>query len=138
MFNFPTRIPDRDSHSPALLDLFLLTLVFFLQQLSLFWKNSNCVVSVSIDFLQTQKGTPLPIAQLVTILVWIGKVFVIILETFHGRVALNSVLLQLLMNFVSSRLELMCVSFIVSNLIHLSGLQLLVLLHRNNFFALKE
>ena len=95
-------------------------------------------MSVSIDFLQTQKGTPLPIVQLVTILVWIGKVFVIILETFHGRVALNSVLLQLLMNFVSSRLELMCVSFIVSNLIHLSGLQLLVLLHRNNFFALKE
>ena len=32
--NFPTPIPGRDSHSPTLLDLFLLTLVFFLQWLS--------------------------------------------------------------------------------------------------------
>ena len=31
MVNFPTRTPDCDSHSPALLDLFLLTLVFVLQ-----------------------------------------------------------------------------------------------------------
>ena len=30
MVNFPIRIPDCDSHSPALLDLFLLTLVFLL------------------------------------------------------------------------------------------------------------
>ena len=35
MVNFPTRIPGCDSHSPALLDLFLLTLVFVLQWLSL-------------------------------------------------------------------------------------------------------
>ena len=35
MVNFPTRIPDCDSHSPALLDFFLLTLVFVLQWLSL-------------------------------------------------------------------------------------------------------
>ena len=33
--NFPTRIQDCDSHSPGLLDFFLLTLVFVLQQLSL-------------------------------------------------------------------------------------------------------
>ena len=38
MVNFPTRIPDCDSHSPALLDLFLLTLVFVLQWLSLHWE----------------------------------------------------------------------------------------------------
>ena len=31
MVNFPTWIPDSDSHSPALLDLFILTLVFVLQ-----------------------------------------------------------------------------------------------------------
>ena len=31
MVNFPTRIPDCDSHGLALLDLFLLTLVFVLQ-----------------------------------------------------------------------------------------------------------
>ena len=35
MFNFPTHIPDCVSHSPALLDLFLLTLVLVLQWLSL-------------------------------------------------------------------------------------------------------
>ena len=35
MVNFPTCIPDCGSHSPALLDLFLLMLVFVLQWLSL-------------------------------------------------------------------------------------------------------
>ena len=35
MVNFPTRIPDCDSPSPALLDLFFLMLVFVLQCLSL-------------------------------------------------------------------------------------------------------
>ena len=39
MVNFPTRIPDGDSQSPALLDLFfLLMLVFVLQRLSLHWE----------------------------------------------------------------------------------------------------
>ena len=33
--DIPTQIPDCDSHSPALLDLFLLMLVFVLQWLSL-------------------------------------------------------------------------------------------------------
>ena len=37
MVNVPTRIPDCDSHSPSLLDLFLLTLVFVLPWLSLHW-----------------------------------------------------------------------------------------------------
>ena len=36
--NFPTQIPDCDAHSPALLDLFLLVLVFFLQWPSLHWE----------------------------------------------------------------------------------------------------
>ena len=38
MVNFPTRIPDCDSHSPALLDFFFLTLVFVLQRLSIHWE----------------------------------------------------------------------------------------------------
>ena len=67
-----------------------------------------------------------------TILVLIGMVFVIILEMFHGRLSLKSVLLLLLVNFVSEfRLELMYISVIVSimsSLTHLNGLQLLVLL----------
>ena len=36
--NFPTWIPDCDFHIPALLDLFLLMLVFVLQWLSLLWE----------------------------------------------------------------------------------------------------
>ena len=36
--NFPTQIPDCDSHSPSLLDFFLLMLVFVLQWLSLHWE----------------------------------------------------------------------------------------------------
>ena len=52
MVNFPTQIPDCDSHSPALLDLFISsdasicsTMVF--PQLE---NSDNVVVSVSIDF----------------------------------------------------------------------------------------
>ena len=37
MINFPTRTPDCDSHSSALLDFFHLTLAFVLQWLSLHW-----------------------------------------------------------------------------------------------------
>ena len=89
-----------------------------------------------------------------TILVLIGMVFVIIREMFHGRISLNSVVLLLLINFVSGlRLELMYISLIVSirsNLTHLHGLQQLVLLpqfieitffvctYRRNLLNLKE
>ena len=67
-----------------------------------------------------------------TILVLIGTVFMVICEMFYGTIPLNSVLLLLLVNFVSRfRLELMYISLIVSirsSLIHLHGFQLLVLL----------
>ena len=48
MVNFPTRIPDCDSHSPALLDFFHLTLA--LMAFSPFVKFWSFVVSVSTDF----------------------------------------------------------------------------------------
>ena len=82
-----------------------------------------------------------------TILVLIGSVFVIIREMFQGSVSLNSVLLLLLVNFVSGfRLELMYISLnrsIRPNLTHLHRFQLLVLLaaaitHRNHFFRLYQ
>ena len=38
MVNFHTWIPDRDSHNPALLDFFLVMLVFVLQWLFLHWE----------------------------------------------------------------------------------------------------
>ena len=57
MVSFPTWIPDRDTHSAALLDyFFLLTLVFLLQWLSLHREILTMfVVSVSIDFSSNSK-----------------------------------------------------------------------------------
>ena len=75
MVNFPTCIPDCDSHSPALLDLFLSSDARICSTMALAsLGNSDCVVfSVSIDF-----GMPRFTALLMTILVLIGMVFVII------------------------------------------------------------
>ena len=79
----------------------------------------------SLNFLQTQKGVPLFIAQIMTILIVTGTVFVIIWEMFHGRISLNSVLLLLVLNFAGgSRLEMMYILLIVnsrSSLVHLYG-----------------
>ena len=51
MVNFPTRIPDCDSHSPALLDLFLFSdASIFSAMVFPPLRNSDVVVSVSIDF----------------------------------------------------------------------------------------
>ena len=56
MVNFPTRIPDCDSHSLALLNLFLLTLVFVLQWLSPHWQILIMLLSqFPLTFQQTQK-----------------------------------------------------------------------------------
>ena len=81
---------------------------------------------------QIQNEISLIIAQLMTVLVLIGVVFVIIREMFHGRVSINFMLRLVVKNFVSrSRLELMYVSLIVIitwSLIHVHGFQLLVLL----------
>ena len=53
--------------------------------------------------------------NLKNIFVLIGTVFMIIWEMFHGMIPLNSVLLLLLVNFVSAfRLKLMYISLIVS------------------------
>ena len=121
MVNFPTRIPDCDSHSPALLDLFLSSDANICSTMGFNpLGNSDHVVSVSIDF-------PANAQQ-----VLIGMVFVIIWEMFHGRASLSLVLLLLLVNFVSGfRLEMMYISLIEnirSSLTHLHGFQLLVLL----------
>ena len=125
-------IQHKDSHSPALFDLFLSsdtstcsTMVF--PPLG----NSDHVV-VSLTFYQIHNRMPCFLAYLMTILVLIGIVFGIIWEIFCGRISLNLVLLLLLVNFVSwFGLELMYISLIEnikSSLIHLYGFQLLVLL----------
>ena len=129
MVNFHTQIPSCDSHSPVLLDLFLWQ--YHLTFLPL--ANSDHVdVSLPTDFLSNSKVISLFIAKLMNILVLIWMIFMIIWEIFYERISLNSVLLLLLMKLVNgSKLELMHTSLILSNrlsLIHLHGLQLLVLL----------
>ena len=109
--NFPTRIPDS-----ALLNLFLLTLVCLLQWLSLHLEIQIMLLSqFPWTFDHIHNGMPCFIALLMTILVLIGTVFVIICEMFLGRMSLNSVLLLLLVNFLSGfLLEFMCISLIES------------------------
>ena len=60
MFNFPIEIPDRDSRSPALLDLFLSSNPSICSTVAFSsLGNSNHVgVSVSIDFPSYSKGDP--------------------------------------------------------------------------------
>ena len=133
MVNFPTCMPDCDSHSPALLDLFLLMQVFVLQWLSLYWEILIILLSqFPLTFHHIHNRMPYFIALLMTILLLIGTVFMIIREMFHGRISLNSMLLLLPLNFVSGfSLEMMYISLIGSirsNLTHLHGFQLLGLL----------
>ena len=120
-------------------------LVFVSQWLSLHWEILIIFLSqFQLTSQQAQKRIFCFIAQLITFLVLIGIVFVKIFshEMFRGRISFNSVLLLLLMNFVSGfRLELMYISLIVSirsNFTHLHAFQVLVLLPQFieiNFFV---
>ena len=127
MVNFPTGISDCDCHSPALLDLFISSEanICFIVAFHPLGNSDHVVASVSFDF----PSVSLFIAQLMNILALIRTVFVIIWEMLHGSISLNSVLLLLVLNFVSSsRLELMSLNENVrSSLIHLLGFQQLVL-----------
>ena len=61
MFNFPTRIPDCESHSLALLDLFISSEYSFCSTMD-FPPSENLdhvIVSVSIDFPANSKGNTL-------------------------------------------------------------------------------
>ena len=61
MVNFPTRIPDCHSHSPALLDLFLSSdaSICFTRAFSPLRNSDHVVVSVSIDFpTNSQRDAP--------------------------------------------------------------------------------
>ena len=111
---------------------FLVMLVFVLQWLSLHWEILVMLSQFPLPFHHIHNGMPRFIALFITILVLIGMLFMIISKMFHERISLNSVLLLLLVNFVSGfRFELMYISLIKnirSSLTHLHGLQLLVLL----------
>ena len=134
MVDFPTRIPDCDSHSPALLDLFISSDASICSTMAFppLGNSDHVVVSVSIDFpTNSQQDAPFHrIAYDYSRADWDGLRDH--LKMFHGRISLNLVLLLLLVNFVSGfRLELMYIYHIEnirSSLIHLHGFQLLVLL----------
>ena len=80
MVNVPTQIPDCDPYSPALLDLFLFSAAMIvLQWPSLHWEILIMLLSqFPLTFQQIHNGILRFIAQLMTILVLIGTVFVII------------------------------------------------------------
>ena len=143
MVNFSIWIPDCDSHSLALWIYFLLLiLVFVIQQLFLHWEI--LIMSLSpfpLTFHRTQNVMPCFITYLMTILAMIRTVVVIISQTFNTKMSLNSILLLLLVNFVSVfRLELMYIS-ITKVLGQASSPWFSVacaaaILHRNKFFHL--
>ena len=79
MVNFPTRIPDCDSHSPALLDLFISSdaSICFTMAFPPLGNSDHVVVSISTDFPSYSPQGAL-FHCIMTILVLIGKIFVII------------------------------------------------------------
>ena len=79
MVDFPTRIPDCDSQSPALLDLFLSSDASICSAMAFppLGNSDHVVVSVSIDF-PTNSPQEAPFHCIAYILVLIGMVFVII------------------------------------------------------------
>ena len=101
---------------PFWISFFLLMLLFVIQWLYLQLGNSDHVnVSVSIYFPSNSQQDALFHHIAFTILILNGTVFLIIWEVFPERMSLNSLLLLLLLYYVSRfRLELMYLSLIVS------------------------
>ena len=138
MVNFPIRILDCNVNwSCSFKFLFIICSAMVFASLG---NPDHVVVSVSIDFFQTQKELPLFIADLMIILMLIEAIFMVIWEILHGRISLNLVLLPLLLNcLIRSRLELMPISLIIStksSLIHLcfpAACSAAAIAHRNNF-----
>ena len=86
-----TRIPDCNSRSPVLVDLFIFSdanICFTVVFLS-FGNSDHGVVSISIDCLSNSKGVPLFIVHSMTTLVQTGMIFVIIWQMSHERIRLN-------------------------------------------------
>ena len=139
MVNFLTRIPDCHSHSPALLDFFLLTHLFY-NGFPPIGKFSPFYCSVSIDFpSNSQRDAPFHrIAKGYSHADWDGLRDN--LRDIPCKKSLNSVLLLLLVNFVSGfRLELMYISKVIgqaSRISMVSAACAAVIVHRNHFFRL--
>ena len=124
--NFPTRIPDCDSHSPALLDFFLSSDTSICSTMAFppLGNSDHVVVSVSIDFpINSKQDTPFHhVAYDYSCADWDGL-------CDHLRDVPWENIFKL--GVSGFRLELMYISLIVnirSNLTHLHGFQQLVLL----------
>ena len=76
MVNFPTRIPDCDSHSPALLDTFVSSdaSICSIMAFPPLGNSDHTVVSVSIDFRSNSQQDSCFIALLMTVLVKLGTI----------------------------------------------------------------
>ena len=122
MVNFPTQIPDCDSQSPALLDLFpssdgsIWSTMVFPPPLG---NSDHAFVSVSFYFPHYSQQDALFLRIAYDYSPWenshISPYQYIVHGKFHARISLNLVLLLLLANFVSRfRLELICRSLIES------------------------
>ena len=115
MVNFPTRMPDCDSCSPVLLDLFISsdTIVFALQWLSSigkFW--SCCCLRCHWLCSKLKMGSPFSLHSLWLFSCWLGQSSWSF-ERCSIEGYLLSVFLLLLVNFVSEfRLELKNISLI--------------------------
>ena len=80
MINFPARIPDCDSHSPAVLDLFFSSDASICSAMAFppLGDSDQVFISVSINFSSNSQRDATFHRILMTILVLIGMVFVII------------------------------------------------------------
>ena len=80
MVNFPTRIPDCDSHSPALLDLFISSGASICSTMAFppLGNSDHVAGSVSIDFPSNSQRDALFHCIAMTVLMLIGMVFLII------------------------------------------------------------
>ena len=88
MVNFPTQIPDCDSHIPALLHFFLSSHASICSTVAFpLLRNSVMLLpQFPLIFHQIHNRIPHFIPELMTILMVIGVVFVIISEMFHRRI----------------------------------------------------
>ena len=133
MVNFPTWIPDCDSHCPVLLGFFLLTQYLFynyLPSIGKFW-SCFCLSCLQLSF-KLNRGCPILSCSLYDYSCADWDSLCDHLKDVTWEVSLNLVPLQLVLNFMCwSRLEFMYVSLIInirSSLTHLYGFQLLVLM----------
>ena len=91
MVNVPTRIPDCDSHSFALLDLFLssdasICSIMAFPPLGIL---IMLLSQIRLTFYRLYSGMPCFIALLMTIFVLFGMDFIKIGEISHGRISLS-------------------------------------------------